>query len=151
MTDLDLPSLAKELEAVLAPAPPKSGKAEPKPKPEKGQHSSMRASLKHALGDDIAEDMANSIRAALNGMKTEWIECQHCHKKTPFRIENMYERVKAAQLVLSELEGKVGTHREAPPQAKVKAGDLEDLSDDDLLALLGGTSGETEDSQTEDD
>ena len=98
--------------------------------------ASIRSSLKAKLGDEIAEDMAQSIRASLESMKTEWVECSHCHKKTPFQIPNMFERVKAAQLVVSELEGKVGTHREAPAPAKVNLGDLGELSDEQLLELL---------------
>ena len=79
--------------------------------------------------------MASSIRAALQSTKIEWIDCEKCHKRTPFAIPNMFERVKAAQLVLSELEGKVGTHREAPAPVKV-SGDLGELTDEQLLELL---------------
>ena len=102
-------------------------------KPEK---STIRAALKQELGDEIHVEMAASIREALASSKTEWVECQHCHKKTPFAIPNMFERAKAAQLVLEQLEGKVGTHREVPAAAKKAVGELSELSDDDLLALL---------------
>lgn len=102
--------------------------------------STLRAILKAELGDDIGVKMARSIEAALESTKTEWFECDHCHRKSAFVFPNMYERVKAAQLVIEQLEGKVGTHREAPAAVKV-TGDLADLSDDDLLALLN-TEGE---------
>jgi hypothetical protein len=109
--------------------------------------ASIRSSLKAKLGDEIAEEMATSIRAALQSTKIEWIDCEKCKKRTPFAIPNMFERVKAAQLVLSELEGKVGTHREAPAPAKVSLGDLGELSDEQLLELLQAPEGADEESE----
>lgn len=130
---LDLPALAADLGQMLAEAPPA------KPKPARG---SIRAELAERLGDGIAKDMAASIQAALDSMKTEWIECEKCRCKTPFAIPNMYERVKAAQLVMSELEGKVGTHKEAPAVQKTARGDLHELTDEQLEALLEGETEE---------
>ena len=80
--------------------------------------------------------MAQSIQASLDSMKTDWFECQHCHKKNPLVFPNAFERAKACQLVIEQLEGKVGTHREVPAQTRAKVGDLSEMSDDDLLALL---------------
>jgi hypothetical protein len=107
--------------------------AESKKKP---STETLRAALKDRIGVDIAVAMADSMLAALESTKTEWFECQHCHKKNPFVLPNAFERAKACQMVLEQLEGKVGTQKEAPAGPKVKAGDLQDLSDDDLLALL---------------
>ena len=113
---------------------------------------SLRAELKKELGDDIVPEMAKSIRAALDSMKTEYVECEHCYRKTRFVIPNYFERVKAAQMVISELEGKIGTHKEAPAQVRVKVGNMEDMSDDDLLALVqGGDDGEVDDGSEEED
>lgn len=102
-----------------------------KPEPE-----SLRTALKQKLGNNIADGMATSMLAALESTKTEWFECQHCHKKNPLVLPNAFERAKACQMVLEQLEGRVGTHREAPSQAKSKVGDLSELSDEQLLALL---------------
>jgi hypothetical protein len=113
----------------------------------KKETTTIRADLRRELGDEIAAEMAKSIRAALDSTKTEWIECSHCHKKTALVLPFMFERVKAAQLVLEQLEGKVGTHREAPAQAKVNVGDLTELSDDDLLALLQTNEPEGDDDE----
>ena len=132
---LDILSVAQDLERALGPKQPKK-----KPK-----RSSIRADLAELLGDSIAIDMAASIRAALDSMKTEWIECDHCRHKVPFSLPNMYERVKAAQLVMSELEGKVGTHREAPAVQKNVTGDLADLTDEQLVALLSDNDEPPED------
>jgi hypothetical protein len=104
---------------------------------EKPQARSIRQLLRQQLPpEQIVPKMVESIQEALNATKTEWIECKHCHKKTPFAVPNMFERAKAAQLVMEQLEGKVGTHREAPAQARQTVGDFADLSDEDLLALL---------------
>ena len=132
---LDILSVAQDLERALGP------------KPKKPKRSSIRADLAELLGDSIAIDMAASIRAALDSMKTEWIECDHCRHKVPFSLPNMYERVKAAQLVMSELEGKVGTHKEAPAVQKSATGDLSELTDEQLVALLGGDHDEEQEDE----
>jgi hypothetical protein len=116
----------------------------------KAERATIRAALKENLGEEIAADMAASIRAALESTKTEWVECPHCHRKNPVVLPNMFERVKAAQLVMSELEGKAGTHREAPAQAKINVANLDDLTDEQLLDLLQGEpSGEVDSSAEE--
>jgi hypothetical protein len=102
----------------------------------KDEQASIRSAFRKELGVDIGVKMAKSVTAALESTKTEWFECNHCHKKNPLVLPNAFERAKACQMVVEQLEGKVGTHREAPAQAKVTAGDFTELSDDDLLALL---------------
>ena len=98
----------------------------------------IRASLRKELGDEIVKEMAASMRKALESTKTEWFECQHCHKKSPLVLPNAFERAKACQMVMEQLEGKVGTQKEAPQGPKIKVGDLTELSDDALLSLLEG-------------
>lgn len=102
----------------------------------KDSQASLRDGLRQALGEEITAELAASLRAALESTKTEWFECQHCHKKTPLVLPFAFERAKACQMVMEQLEGKVGTHKEAPQGPKVTIGDLTELSDDDLLALL---------------
>ena len=115
---------------------------------EKATKASIRASFQKELGVDIGEKMARSIDAALESMKTEWFACDHCHKKTALVLPNAFERAKACQMVMEQIEGKVGTHREAPAVQKSVTGDLSELTDEQLVALLGG---ETTDDPPEDE
>lgn len=114
-------------------------------KPKNTENASIRAGLKKKLGDNIGEAMGESLLSALASTKTEWFECHACHKKTPLVMPNAFERAKACQTILEQLEGKVGTHREVPAAAKKNVGELSDMSDDDLLAIIQGDSdGETD-------
>lgn len=108
---------------------------------------SIRASLRKELGNEIVVEMAASMRKALESTKTEWFECQHCHKKSPLVLPNAFERAKACQMVMEQLEGKVGTQKDPPKDPKGKVGDLSELSDEELLAIAnteptGETDGE---------
>jgi hypothetical protein len=106
---------------------------------EKSSAPSMRALMRQQLPpEEIVPQMVASIKEALAATKTDWFECSHCHKKSALVFPALYERVKAAQLVMSEIEGKVGTHREAPAVQKSVTGDFSEMSDEQLIALLGG-------------
>ena len=115
--------------------------------------ASIRALLREKMPPEmIVDEIIESFRGALREQKDISVVCSNpkCGRRTKVMIPNLDVRVRAAVAMLSELEGKVGTQSKPPPVVKV-SGDLDELSDDELLALLNSTEdahGET-DSSTE--
>ena len=112
---------------------------------------SARALLRQKMtAEEVVDEFVASYREALASTKDLWVMCRKCGTRTAVEIPMIDKRVSAFRTVIEEYEGKVGTQSKPPPVQKV-SGDLDELSDDELLALLNAEDehGEADTSATE--
>ena len=100
-----------------------------------------------ALPDDEAlkiEARAKLIDVMRNAGKPQYVEvtCKDCGKRqrTQALVPDNTNIVKAAGELIDRIEGKAATKREAP-KPKTSGRPLEELTDEELEAIAGGTDG----------
>jgi hypothetical protein len=106
---------------------------------------------KAALPDDDAlklEARAKLIDVMRNAGKLQYVEvtCKECGKrqKTQAMVPDNTNIVKAAGEIIDRIEGKAATRKETP-KVKTTGRALEELSDDELEAILvGGIDGKAD-------
>jgi len=114
------------------------------------------AKRKTDLPDD--DDLKDEARRTLIGImrsanKLQYVDvtCKHCERRQRVQalVPDNTNVVKAAGEIIDRIEGKAATKREAP-KPKVVGGNLDELSDEELVALLQEEpSGETDGSAAE--
>jgi len=114
------------------------------------------AKRKPDLPDDGAlkiEALKKLVFVMRNADKLQYVDvtCKHCGKRQRVQalVPDNSNSVKAAGEIIDRIEGKAATKREAP-KPKVVGGNLDELSDEELVALLQEEpSGETDGSAAE--
>lgn len=97
-----------------------------------------------ALKIEARQTLINIMR---NATKPQYVEvtCKDCGKRqrTQALVPDNTNVVKAAGELIDRIEGKAATRKEAP-KVKTTGRELEELSDEELAAIAGGTDGEAD-------
>src|SRR5690242_20120476 len=103
---------------------------------------------KPALPDDEAlkiEARQTLINIMRNATRLQYVEvvCKECDKRQRVQalVPDNTNVVKAAGELIDRIEGKAATRKEAP-KVKTAGRALEELTDEELEAIAGGTDGE---------
>ena len=110
---------------------------------------------KTALPDDEAlkiEARQTLINIMRNATKQQYVEvvCKDCQKRQRVQalVPDNTNVVKAAGELIDRIEGKAATRKEAP-KVKTTGRALEELTDEELEAIAGGTDGTADGSAAE--
>lgn len=94
-----------------------------------------------ALKTEIRETLIDQMRS---GSRMEYVEvvCKECGKrqKTQAMVPDRGTKLNAAKELWDRIEGKAATRKEAP-KVKTTGRALEELTDEELEAIAGGTDG----------
>jgi hypothetical protein len=98
-----------------------------------------RKMLADALNDELTPEKAKAlVEAGLGAMKAAKCVCPNCGKNIPLGlIEDWEKRARFVQIIADQGLGKAREAEVVDPLAKL-AGELELLSDDELVAWLAG-------------
>ena len=94
-----------------------------------------------ALKEEIREALIDQMRT---GARMEYVEmtCRECGKRqrTQAMVPDRGTRFNATKELWDRIEGKAATKREAP-KVQTAGRPLEELTDEELQAIVGGTDG----------
>lgn len=103
------------------------------------EHQAVRLRLAADVSEEYEAIRDNLIAAAKGAEKEVYITCTHCSRRTPARISDYGNSVKAAQLLLDQGFGRLGYEKGKPNAGTVALlgnRPLQDLTDEELETLV---------------
>jgi hypothetical protein len=106
-----------------------------------GAEGIPKAGVRKRLAEDLEADYEairdNLLTAAKGATKEIWVSCEKCSKRTPARVPDFGNSVKAAQLLLDQGFGRVAPNT-GECERSITAGSIEELSDEQLEQIVNG-------------
>ena len=88
-----------------------------------------------AAAEQLAEDIIGTLEKALKAEQVYNVKCHHCHKDWKYPFPDMGALIKAAQFLIDNGIGKPAQQKPQVEEPTSKERKLEDLSDEELMAL----------------
>lgn len=89
-----------------------------------------------AAAEQLADDIIATLQQALDTKQVYNVKCHHCHKDWKYPFPDISALLKAGQFLIDNGIGKPAQQTRAPEKTKTESKRLEDLSDEELFALL---------------
>ncbi|MHB8470786.1 MAG: hypothetical protein ACYDCH_13690 [Gaiellaceae bacterium] len=100
--------------------------------------TSLRAALREGTATaEVADLMRELLLDALRASRDVFVTCSNCKHRSPVQLPDLATRMKAAESLIENLEGKIGAAKEEPWRELKGLHDreMDSLSDDELFLL----------------